>query len=522
MTKFPRAVPVFLFLAVMTAPAVLVAQETADLTSLDQSIQSTIADWNIPGAAISIVRNQSVVYIKGFGVREIHGSQAITPDTLFQIGSCTKAFTSAVIAMLVDQGKMEWDGRVNTYLPFFHLYDPEADEHVTVRDLLTHRTGLPGADLVWYGTTASREDLLRRVAHIAPGTAFRTHFEYQNLMFLAAGEAAGHAADSTWDDLVRSRIFAPLGMNSSTTSTNQAQKSLDHATPHTQSADGSVKTVPWRNLDNIAPAGSIVSNAREMAKWVTLQLNDGMYGDSRLISKKNMQEMHSPQMVIPRTGGLAATFFPDSTQLSYGLGWFVQDYRGHQLILHPGDIDGFAALVVLIPEIHTGYFLVINSTSLGRQVLGYRVADKLLNLPDADWSARFHKLQVDQKAEEESRQAWQSKRTPGTHPSHELSAYTGRFENPAYGDAEISLDNGKLVLHFHSVASNLDHFQYDTFVTSISSAGKTRLTFSLNEQGEVEKFVVLGISFQRSAPSPHSRTSGQLYGPMTHENRASR
>ncbi len=189
--KLLRILQVILVATLATAPSTLRAQESLDSASLDKLIQSSMSDWNVPGAAISIVSDRSVVYMKGFGTREIHTTQGVTPDTLFQIGSCTKAFTSAVIAMLVDQGKMQWDGKVNAYLPFFHLYDPEADEHVTIRDLLTHRTGLPGAELVWYGSTVSREELIRRVAHIAPRTAFRTTFEYQNLMFLAAGQAAG-------------------------------------------------------------------------------------------------------------------------------------------------------------------------------------------------------------------------------------------------------------------------------------------------------------------------------------------
>ena len=239
-----------------------------------------------------------------------------------------------------------------------------------------------------------------------------------------------------------------------------------------------------------------------MAKWVQLQLNDGVYDSNRLISKQNMQEMHEPQMAISPSGELAKVFFPDSMQLSYGLAWFVQDYRGHQLILHPGDIDGFAALVVLIPEIHTGYFLVINSSSLCRQALGYQIADKLLNLPDGDWSARFHKLEAEFKAEQKSALAWQAARKPGTHPSRELAAYAGQFQNAAYGSAEISFGNGNLALHFHSVTSELEHFQYDTFVTSVNSGGKSRLTFYLNQRGEVDKFAVLGITFERvSSPN---------------------
>lgn len=483
--------------ALTLAPSALIAQQPADLSSLDQTIQASMTDWHIPGASVAIVRDQSVVYMKGFGTREVNTSQAVTPDTVFQIGSCSKAFTSAVIAMLVDEGKMKWDGKVNTYLPFFHLYDPEADEHVTIRDLLTHRTGLPGTDMIWYGSTLDRDELIRRVAYVEPEAGFRTHFEYQNMMLVAAGQAAAHAAGSTWDDLVRDRIFKPLGMNSSTTRTAEGQESPNRATPHVSLPDGSVKTVPWRNIDNVGPAGSIISSARDMAKWVQLQLNNGLYDNNQLISKKNVQEMHEPQMVIPLSDHIATVFFPDSMQLSYGLAWFVQDYHGHQLILHPGDIDGMAALVVLIPEIHTGYFLVVNSTSLGRQVLGYQIADKLLNLPDGNWNARFHKMQNDQRAEAKAAQAWQTERKSDTHPSHDLSAYAGHFQNPAYGNAEISFDSAKLTLHFHSVPSDLEHFQYDTFVTRMGSGGKTRLTFYTNERGEVDKFVVSGISFER-------------------------
>ena len=482
------------------APQAVTAQDTADLSSLDKTIQSAINDWKVPGAAISIVRGQSVVYMKGFGVRDDNAGQAVTPETAFQIGSCTKAFTSAVIATLVDEGKMQWDEKVRVYLPFFHLYAPEADEYATIRDLLTHRTGLPGSDMVWYGSTASRDELIRRVAHIAPRTPFRTQFEYQNLMILTAGQAAAHAANTSWDDLVRERFFKPLGMTGSSTITAEGPKMANHATPHEQNPDGTIKAVPWRDIDNVGPAGSIVSNAQDMAKWVSLQLNGGMYQGTRLISEKNVQEMHDPQMIVPRRGGIATVFFPDSTQLSYGLAWFVQDYRGHQLILHPGDIDGFAALVVLIPEIHTGYFLAINSSSLCRQVLGYQVADKLLNLPDANWSARFHKLEAESKVQQQAAKAWETKRIPGTHPSHELSAYVGQYENPAYDNAEITLENGKLVLHFHSVGSDLEHFQYDTFITNMNSSGKTRLTFFVNERGEVDKLNLLGISFQRKLP----------------------
>ncbi|MGD0545075.1 MAG: serine hydrolase [Candidatus Acidiferrales bacterium] len=493
---------VFLFGLATTCPA----QEKTDWSSLDASINSSMKEWKVPGVAVTIVKDQSIVYMKGFGVREMGKSDPVTPDTLFDIGSCTKAFTSAAIAILVDEGKMRWDGKVNEYIPFFHLQDSLADENVTIRDLLTHRTGVPSTDLLWYVyPQASREQLIRRLADAHPNAGFRTKFQYQNMMYVAAGYAVGQVAHSTWDDFVRTRIFQPLGMSESDTSSIDAEKSPDHASPHEENPDGTVKVIPWHNIDNAGPAGSINSSARDMAKWMTMQLNDGMYDGKQLISKKNVREMQIPQMVIDSEGEIPTVFFPDSTQLSYGLGWFVQQYRGHQLILHAGDIDGFSTMVVLIPEIHMSYFVVINLGSFYRQVLSYQIADRLLGLPDAGWDAHFKKLEADFKTEEKSQEeTWESKRTPGTHPSRDLAAYVGTYHNSEYGEAEIVLENQKLALHFHSIKTDLDHFQYDTFV--VKFGGKTRLTFCLDSDGNVASFKVDDLEFKRIAePAPSKK-----------------
>jgi CubicO group peptidase (beta-lactamase class C family) len=479
------------------------AQKKSDWSSLDASINSSMKEWKVPGAAVAIVKDESVVYIKGFGVRELGKSDPVTPDTLFDIGSCTKAFTSAAIAILVDEGKMQWDGKVNEYIPFFHLRDPLADENVTIRDLLTHRTGVPSTDLLWYVyPEASREQLIRRLADAHSNVGFRTKFQYQNMMYVAAGYAVGQVTHSTWDDFVRTRIFQPLGMNESDASSIDAEKSSDHASPHEQNPDGSVKVIPWHNIDNAGPAGSINSSARDMVKWMALQLNNGKYAGKQLITENNMREMQAPQMVIDSGGEIPTIFFPDSTQLSYGLGWFVQQYRGHQLILHAGDIDGFSTMVVLIPEIHTAYFVVINLGSFYRQVLSYQIADRLLGLPDAGWDAHFKKLEADFKAEEQSQEkTWESKRTSGTHPSRDIAAYVGTYQNAEYGDAEIVMENQKLALHFHSIKTDLDHFQYDTFIVKFGE--KTRLTFCLNNDGNVASFTVNALDFKRvAAPAP--------------------
>ena len=483
---------------VLGASVAVRAQDRVNWSSLDQFINSSMKDWKVPGASVAIVRDGAVVYMKGFGVRDIGTKAPVTADTLFDIGSCTKAFTSAAIAMLVDEGKMQWDGNVNTYIPFFRLSDPLANQNVTLRDLLTHRTGVPGADLLWFvNPQASREELIRKLANVQPNAGFRTKFEYQNLMYVAAGYAVGQVAHSSWDEFTRSRLFAPLGMTESDTSAIEAQKAPDHATPHNQEPDGSVKVIPWRNIDSVGPAGSINSSARDMAKWIAFQLGDGTYQGKRLISAENMREMHSAQMVISLEGEIPKVFFPDSMQLSYGLGWFVQDYRGHQLIIHAGDIDGFATMVVLLPEIHTGYFAVINMGSLYRQVLSNQIADQLLHLPDAGWSERFKKMRVELQAQEKAGEAWQSKRTPGTHPSRDLAAYAGQYQNSVYGDAEIRFENGKLALHLQSIDSDLEHFQYDTFIAKFRR--QTRLSFNLNADGNVSEFTLAGIAFKRAA-----------------------
>lgn len=487
----------------MAAAPFSVAQQQQDFSSLDKYIHTTMQQWNVPGVAVGIVHGTNPIYLKGFGVRNIQTKQPVTPDTLFDIGSCTKAFTSASVAMLVDEGKMDWDGKVDNYIPFFHLYDPMADEYVTLRDLLTHRTGLPGADLIWYGAPVSRDEIVRRIAYVHPDAGFRTVFQYQNAMYVTLGVAVGKVSGGTWDDFVKQRIFQPLGMTDSDTSSVDAQKAPDFASPHAIH-DGKLEVIPWKNIDNAGPAGSINSSVRDMAKWISLQLNDGVFNGKRLISSKSMAEMHRPQMVIP-PGEIPTVFFPDSMQLSYGFGWFIQDYRGHQLILHPGDIDGFEALTVLIPEIHTGYEVLVNvGGNSYRQALGYHIADVLLHLPEQDWSANFKanddKFEAMEKAQIAS---WEAKRNPNTKPSHDLSAYTGTFANPAYGNAEISVKNGNLSLRFHEMTSHLSHFQYDTFIAQFGEREKepVRLTFAQDAAGNISEVEFAGAHFRRQKES---------------------
>ena len=514
MRKLSRFIIAPIFVLLFAAVSSAVAQQQ-NFSSLGSYIQTTMKDWKVPGVAVGIVQGSAPVYLKGFGVRNIQTRQPVTPDTLFDIGSCTKAFTSASIAMLVDDGKMNWDDKVDKSIPFFHLYDPMADENVTLRDLLTHRTGLPGADLLWYGAPISREEIVRRVAYVQPDAGFRTIFQYQNAMYVVLGYAVGRVSGGTWDDFVKQRLFRPLDMTESDTSSIDAQKAPDFASPHVI-RDGKVQVIPWKNIDNVGPAGSINSSVRDMAKWIALQLNDGVFDGNRLISSKNMQEMHRPQIVIP-PGEIPTVFFPDSMQLTYGFGWFIQDYRGHQLILHPGDIDGFEALTVLIPEIHTGYEVLVNMGGDSyRQALGYHIADVLLHLPERDWSAHFKANDMKMQAEEKAQVAsWLAKRNPNTHPSHDLSAYTATYTNPAYGDAGISTQDRHLTLRFHGTTSALAYFQYDTFLAHLGTdeGEPTPVTFAQDSDGNISGFDLAGIHFQRHNESASKIPAGSVGRP---------
>lgn len=495
---------IFVFVCVFGAATAVRAQGDSQWTpaqssSLDNFINSAMRQWKVPGLAIGIVRGTSVVYLKGFGVRDIRSGEPVTPDTLFDIGSCTKAFTAASVAILVDRGKMHWDDRVNEYVPFFHLRDPMADEYATVRDLLTHRTGMGGTDLLWYGSPFSLEQIIRRVRYIEPTEGFRVGFQYQNVMYATAGYAVGAATGGTWETFVRQNIFEPLGMNGADFSAVDAQKAANHATPHLEQPNGTVETIPWRNLDNIAPAGSINAGVRDMTKWIAMQLNDGVADGKRLISEKSMKEMHTPQIVVPQ-GGEFQLFFPESMQLSYGMGWFIEDYRGHQIILHPGDIDGFASVIVLIPEVHTGFVIFANLDHTPvREGLAYHLIDQFLGLQAEDWIAHFDGVAKGfAEAEEKQTQEEEKKQRADTHPSRELAAYAGTYRNRAYGDVVVSLEGDHLALQFYTFKSALTHLQYDTFAADLAGlGGKTRATFYLNEDGDVTKLTAEGLEFER-------------------------
>jgi CubicO group peptidase (beta-lactamase class C family) len=325
------------------ADPVALAKES--LAGFDDVVADAMKKFEVPGMAIAIVKGKEVVYAKGFGYRDVEKQLPVTADTLFAIGSSSKAFTTFVLGTLVDEGKIEWDKPLRNYIPWFKLYDPVMTERLSVRDTVTHRSGLPRHDLVWYNNfDASRETFARKLAYLEPSADLREKWQYNNLMFLTAGYLTEVITGKTWEDAVLARILDPLGLKRTNFSVADSQKDSDFAQPYGK-RDGKIEKIPFRPITNLAPAGSINSSVREMARWVTVHLNGGKYGDKKIAEAPTVADMHLAHMVTGATSPEA-----EITGGEYGMGWFGDSYRGRRRIQHGGNIDGFSANVVLFPK----------------------------------------------------------------------------------------------------------------------------------------------------------------------------
>jgi len=491
------------------------AAQEAPLEGFDDYVKKALAEWQVPGVAIAIIKDDRIVLARGYGVRELGKPAPVDERTLFAIGSSSKAFTAASIAMLVDEGKLKWDDPATKYLLGFQLYDPYATRELTVRDLMSHRSGLERGDLLWYASAYDRDEVVRRVRFLKPTWSLRSHFGYQNIMFLAAGQIVASTANKTWDDFVRERIFVPLGMTATGTSIKALAGSDDVATPHAK-LDDKVQPIAWRNIDNIAPAGSINSNVQDMAQWVRLQLGGGVYQNKRLLSSSAIKEMQSPQTIIPLEGALEK-LYSEAHFLTYGMGWFLSDYRGRKVVEHGGAIDGMRAQVAMIPEEKLGLVILTNMNgSVLPQALMYRIFDAFLGSPQRDWCAEllktFKGLEGEAVAAQKKSEA---ERVTGTSPSLALEKYAGDYQSEMYGRAKIASENGKLVARFGpNFTGDLEHWHYNTFRVTWRDRmqGKAFVNFRLNTQGKVEVMSIEGIADFTSVPEKPASVAGIALG----------
>lgn len=437
------------------------AQSAASIRDLDAYIQSIMTDWGAPGLAIAVVKDDSVVFAKGYGKREVGKPAPVTVQSVFAIGSNTKLFTAVAAGIAVDEGKLKWNVPVTTYLPWFQLYDPFASREITVRDMLSHNSGLGRrGDALWYGTVYNRHEVLRRVRYLKPIASFRAEYGYQNIMVMGAGEATAAAMGMSWDDIVRTRIFTPLGMTASNTSVRDFKPGQDVAMPHTW-RDGHAVEIPYRNVDNIGPAGSINSNVLDMARWLRMLLAGGKFNGKQLISVASLREIESPHTI---TGGASDSLTHFS---AYGLGVGMRDYRGVKLLSHNGGIDGMLSAYTFIPE--KGFGVVVLTNLDGRSGLDAAVAnraiDTFMGWPLRDGRAALAQAQRAEAAQTAQRQALDSARVRGT-SSLPLDRYAGTYSDDMYGDVTITVENGTLAIRCSwnpDLTSRLSHWHYNVF-----------------------------------------------------------
>jgi len=479
------------FLFVVLLVSGLNAQPPTDkrLAGLDTFVAKVLKDWHAAGVTIAVVEKGKVVYTGGFGYRDMDKKLPVTENTQFAIGSCTKAFTAALIGMLVKDGKLDLDKPVRDYLPELKFQNEYTNNHVTLRDMMCHRTGLPRHDLSWYASWASRSEFLKRIQYFEPSAELRQKWQYNNFMFMAQGVVIEKITGKSWEENMKEKILIPLGMNNTNLSTTDLEKSADRSLAFV-TKDASIKAIPYRNIDAIGPAGSINSSAKDMAKWLITWINDGKFNSKEIIPSFYRNEAITIQMAIG--GGTPGTENPDVHVSGYGLGWMISSYRGHYRVEHGGGIDGFITTTGFFPSDSIGIFVSSNQGGVSTSIRNF-IADRMLKLTYRNWS----KSQLDAIAKaKEAAKSVQKNDSLGhkfnTRPSHDLKNYTGTYSNPGYGSIDIILKDTGLVSKFNDIDIRLDHYHYDQFNAvildpSLEGVEPIRFNFMVDVNGEISK-----------------------------------
>src|SRR5688572_5970588 len=460
--------------------ALPVLASAAPPKNFDAHVAKVMRASEVPGATVAIVENGRVTHARGYGVRSLGSPAEVDADTLFQIGSTTKAFTATALAILVEEGKIGWDDRVIDHLPGFRMYDPWVTREITVRDLLVHRSGLGRGqgDLMFVPSTEiSRSDLVRRIRFLKPATSFRSAFAYDNVLYAVAGQIVEAVSGKSWEDFVEERILAPAGMPGAVTNDVDRLSRANRAYPHGRVGElrgvGKQQVFDEKKVAlgaNVGPAGAIASGANDLARWLQVQLSGGQTpgSEKRLFSSASGQEMRKPVVPVPVTP-LPPPLADATPQFrGYALGWSVQDYRGHRIVQHGGGTQGFRAVVVLIPEKDVGFAIAINSED-NELVPGlqYELLDHYLGLPKHDWPKAFREFFAARNAAALEAQRTALAERPKTTPSLPLSGYAGSYSDPWYGPIAIAESNGALTIDFKQtpgMVGPLEHWAYDTFV----------------------------------------------------------
>jgi CubicO group peptidase (beta-lactamase class C family) len=472
------------------------AQQTTDprFAGLDTAFARVLKTWHAAGFAVAVIEKNKVVYAQGFGYRDIDNKLPVTPNTLFAIGSCSKAFTATLIGKLQQDGKLDIDKPVTNYLPELRFYNDAMNNTITLRDMMSHHTGLPRHDLSWYFfNNPSTDSLVMRIQYMEPTYGVRQKWQYNNFMFASQGALVEHLSGKSWGDNIREKFFMPLGMTRSDVSIPELEKTEDIAVGYGVKKDTIIKKLEYYHIDGMAPAGAINSSVNDMAKWVTAWINNGKYNGMEIIPESFRNQAISSQSVID--GALPGKEKPDIYFANYGFGWFLGSYKGHYRVEHGGNIDGFSASTCFFPSDSLGIVVLSNQDgSAVPSIVRNLISDRLLGLKYHDWNSDL-KHEVDkgkQEADKEKKEKVSTVKHPAT---HSLDDFAGNYSNPGYGTMKLSVSHDSLFVKTNRQTIWLRHANYDIFEVfnkdpkeGIDTSEKVdlRLQFRMNLSGDID------------------------------------
>lgn len=450
---------VLFFVTFLILPSVH-AQNTLP-ENFESWVESGMERWEIPGISIAVVKDGEVAYSGGFGVLKLGDSTPVDEHSQFGIASVSKHITASSLAILVDEGKINWNDPVIKHIPWFQLSDPWATAHVTIHDLLTHQVGVGRVlgNRLQFMTNRSRNELLYSLRYHDFEQPFRSAYVYSNVMYTVAGEVVEAVTGQTWDEFIHERFFDPLQMTRTNSSISDLHPDGNAAWPH-QYIEDEVVTIPRRSWDVAAPAGGVNSTAADMARWMLLQLNNGEYNDTVYISPSSLRAIQTPKVALPLNS-------VDASQRSYGYGFNISDYNGYRMLEHGGASDGMNTSYALFPELGLGVIVMTNTFNTFREAIVRTIADHVIGVETTDWDSIYHNSFVRQfDAVSERRNRMHQDRASETTPAFDLQQYTGTYQHPMYDSAEITLENGNLyvtIFDDENLKGQLEHWEYDTF-----------------------------------------------------------
>ncbi|WP_298903265.1 serine hydrolase [uncultured Psychroserpens sp.] len=465
------------------------------LKGVEKELNKILEATNAPGFAVAVVEGDKIVYAKGFGYRDYENKIPVDANTLFAIGSSTKAFTSSILGLLRADEKLSFDDNPRTHIPELEFYNNDMNNNIIIKDLMRHSTGLPRHDGSWYYfPTHDKDSLLARIKHQEPFTGIRQQWYYNNFGFLAQGVIAERITGKSWEDNIKDYFFVPLDMNRSNATIAEMKSSSNAALGYELKKGNVISKMDYYDIAGMSPAGSINSSVNDMSKWLITWINDGKYKGEDIIPESYINEALSSQMVVG--ANTPDDKFPDIHFANYGYGWFLQSYKGHYRVEHGGNINGFSANVAFFPSDKIGIVVLTNQNgSAVPSLVRNTISDRMLNEERSDWIGRYEEgLEKNKKAQSDAEENSETSNVKNTKPSHVNQEYTGTYSNKGYGEFEIVLKNDSLFTQINTDKLYVHHYHYDTFelvdvvdgkVDTTDYGQSLKLTFEINDTGDI-------------------------------------